>query len=243
MACNSLLRTNEIKISDRISIYVPTVGEIYDMGEEEYYNIAQLLTCVPYDLMAQLDDMGIDYEQLTEYELFVMLLKSFIVGEKDISSVIRCDELNDLRIVENVDSKEMLLVNSNDDVVINVMIQRQIAAAIRRIHFWHKTEYKAGNAEAKKYILERTKLKLKRAAKKPHVSFLDENIIALVNTEEFKYDYESVMDLNIYKLNASIHQIPHKKNWDELMMGVYFGTIDANTLDIQKLHWMSSLHE
>ena len=89
MACNSLLRTNEIKISDRISIYVPTVGEIYDMGEEEYYNIAQLLTCVPYDLMAQLDDMGIDYEQLTEYELFVMLLKSFIVGEKDISSVKR----------------------------------------------------------------------------------------------------------------------------------------------------------
>ena len=127
MACNSLLRTNEIKISDRISIYVPTVGEIYDMGEEEYYNIAQLLTCVPYDLMAQLDDMGIDYEQLTEYELFVMLLKSFIVGEKDISSVIRCDELNDLRIVENVDSKEMLLVDSNDDVVINVMIQRQIS--------------------------------------------------------------------------------------------------------------------
>lgn len=243
MESNSLLRNNEIKISDHISVYVPTVGEIYDMGEDEYYNIAQLLTCVPYDLMAQLDDMGIDYEQITEYQLFVMLLQSFILNGKDISSVLRCDNLDGLKIMENTDSKEMLLVNNKDEVVINVMIQRQIAAAIRRIHFWKKTEYKAGNAEAKKYILERTKLKLKRAAKKPHHSFLDENIIALVNTEEFKYNYESVMDLNIYKLNASIHQIVHKKNYDEMMMGVYFGTIDAKTLDMQKIHWMSSLHE
>ena len=61
----SLLRTNQYRINDTISIYVPTVGEIYDYGESEYYQIVQLLTSVPYDLMVQFDDMGVDYETIS----------------------------------------------------------------------------------------------------------------------------------------------------------------------------------
>ena len=64
-------------------------------------------------------------------------------------------------------------------------------------------------------------------------------IISLVNTEEFKYNYDTVMDLSIYKLNASWRQIQKKKHWEQTMNGAYFGTVDLNKIDLEKLSWLS----
>lgn len=235
----SLLRTNQYRINDTISVYVPTIGEIYDYGESEYYNIVQLLTSVPYDLMVQLDDMGIDYETISEYQLFITLIKSFIMNKKDLSIVFGSLDVSSLKFAENTKNGETVLVDANNNPVIDKLIQYEIANAIRKIHFWSKTDKQAGNKEAKDYLIERNRLKQQRAAKKKTGSFLDENIIKMVNTEEFKYDYESCMDLSIYKFNASLQQIPKKKNWEQTITGAYFGTVDLSKLNIDKLHWMS----
>lgn len=235
----SLLRTNQYRINDTISIYVPTIGEIYDYGESEYYNIVQLLTSVPYDLMVQFDDMGVDYETINEYQLFIMMIKSFIMNNKDLSIVFGSFDIASLNFSENKETGEIVLVDKNNNPIIDKLIQYEISNAIRKIHFWTKTDKRAGNEEAKKYLIERNRLKQQRAARKKQESFLDENIIKMVNTEEFKYNYESCMDLSIYKFNASLQQIPKKKNWEQTMTGAYFGTVDLSKLNIDKLHWMS----
>lgn len=235
----SLLRTNQYRINDTISIYVPTIGEIYDYGESEYYNIVQLLTSVPYDLMVQFDDMGVDYETINEYQLFIMMIKSFIMNDKDLSIVFGSFDISSLNFSENKETGEVVLVDKNNNPIIDKLIQYEISNAIRKIHFWTKTDKRAGNEEAKKYLIERNRLKQQRAARKKQESFLDENIIKMVNTEEFKYNYESCMDLSIYKFNASLQQIPKKKNWEQTMTGAYFGTVDLSKLNIDKLHWMS----
>lgn len=234
----SLLRTNQYRINDTISIYVPTVGEIYDYGESEYYDIVQLLTSVPYDLMVQFDDMGVDYETISEYQLFLMMLESFMLKKKDLSIVFGSLNIDSLRFKES-ENGEKKLVNSKGETVIDKLIQYEISAAIRKIHFWTKTDKRAGNKEAKQYLIDRNRLKQKRAAKKKKSSFLDESIIKMVNTEEFKYNYESCMDLSIYKFNASLQQIPKKKNWEQTITGAYFGSVDLSKLNIDKLHWMS----
>lgn len=234
----SLLKTNQYRINDTISIYVPTVGEIYDYGESEYYDIVQLLTSVPYDLMVQFDDMGVDYETISEYQLFLMMLESFMLKKKDLSIVFGSLNINSLRFKES-ENGEKKLVNSKGEIVIDKLIQYEISAAIRKIHFWTKTDKRAGNKEAKQYLIDRNRLKQKRAAKKKKSSFLDESIIKMVNTEEFKYNYESCMDLSIYKFNASLQQIPKKKNWEQTITGAYFGSVDLSKLNIDKLHWMS----
>lgn len=235
----SLLRTNQYRINDTISIYVPTIGEIYDYGESEYYNIVQLLTSVPYDLMVQFDDIGVDYETISEYQLFIMMIKSFIMNKKDLSIIFGSLDISSLKFAENTENGEIVLIDAKNNPVIDKLIQYEVANAIRKIHFWSKTDKHAGNKEAKKYLIERNRLKQQRASKKKSGSFLDENIIKMVNTEEFKYDYESCMDLSIYKFNASLQQIPKKKNWEQTITGAYFGTVDLSKLNIDKLHWMS----
>ena len=87
-------------------------------------------------------------------------------------------------------------------------------------------------------MLERERIKMKRAARRKQKSYLESLIIALVNTEQFKYDYESVLDLTIYQLNASIRQIAKKINYDNVMIGCYTGNVDMKKLSQDELLWL-----
>lgn len=69
----SLLKLSSVDIPDtKLSIRIPTVGEILD-DEFTYYSIISSLTATPYQYMVQLDDMGVDFTTITDYQLFVML--------------------------------------------------------------------------------------------------------------------------------------------------------------------------
>ena len=68
----SLLYARSYPVNDKISIRIPTVGEILE-NEVAYNSILSCVISTPYDFMVYLDDMGIDFEKLTEYDLFLLL--------------------------------------------------------------------------------------------------------------------------------------------------------------------------
>ena len=235
----NLLKVNEYKVNDKISVHVPTVDEIFDFGDQKYYSTVQTLVATPFDLMVELDDIGIDYESITDYQLFVLMMESIAINEDD--TTIFFGNLNLKNFQEAVKTKngEKVLWDKNNDIVIDQMIALEICNAIRKIHFWEAPVGRAGNAEAKRYLIERKRKTKQGLAKKPYKSFLESMIISLVNTEEFPYNYETVMGLSVYKLNASWRQIQKKKHWDQTMNGVYFGTVDKDKIDWEKISWLS----
>lgn len=235
----NLLRVNEYRINDRISVHVPTVEEIFNFGDQKYYSMVQSLISRPYDLMVELDDIGIDYEKITDYQLFVLMLESIAVTEKDTSILFGNLDLKNFQEAVNTKNNENILWDKENDIIIDRITAIEICNAIREIHFWEVQLGRAGNNAAKKYLIERNRLKKARLAKQPYKPYLNSLIIPLVNTEEFPYDYESVMNLSIYKLNASWKQIQKKKQWDYTMNGAYSGTVDISKLNIKKLCWMS----
>lgn len=235
----NLLRISDYEINDKISVHVPTVNEIFDFGDQKYYSIVQTLIATPFDLMVELDDIGIDYESITNYQLFLLMMESIAINEEDTSIFFGNLNLKSFQEAVNPQNGEKVLWDKDNDIVIDQMIALEICNAIRKIHFWKAPLGKAGNAEAKAYLIERNRKKKQRLAKKPYKSFLESMIISLVNTEEFPYNYETVMGLSIYKLNASWRQIQKKKHWEQTMGGVYFGTVDTSKIDLEKINWLS----
>lgn len=235
----NLLRISDYEINDKISVHVPTVNEIFDFGDQKYYSIVQTLIATPFDLMVELDDIGIDYESITNYQLFLLMMESIAINEEDTSIFFGNLNLKSFQEAVNPQNGEKVLWDKDNDIVIDQMIALEICNAIRKIHFWKAPIGKAGNAEAKAYLIERNRKKKQRLAKKPYKSFLESMIISLVNTEEFPYNYETVMGLSIYKLNASWRQIQKKKHWEQTMGGVYFGTVDTSKIDLEKINWLS----
>lgn len=236
MSTQSLLYKKQVSINDTIHIVIPTVGEVTD-NEDEYFSLVFALTATPIDMMVQLDDMGIDFTTINEYELFLLLFKS--IQEQDTSLVFGDLDLNRFELAVNGQNNNLILVDKENHIRIDRAIHGQIADVLRRIHHLEKNLRKPANKEAMAFMLERARAKLKRERNRKKKSQMESLIVAMVNTEQFKYDFESTRSLSIFQFNESVHQIIKKVDYNNLMYGVYAGTINAKELSRDDLNWLT----
>lgn len=236
MPVHSYLYANEVKINDYISVKIPTVGEVID-HEESYYAAISVLTATPYDVMVQLDDLGIDFSTVDDFDTFMILFPALRSG--DTSLVF--GELNLSRFVPMVNPQNDTVVLR--DVVSGATIDRSvytlIASALRKIHHLKRTNKKPGNEEAKKYMIERARKKMRRRKTRDDESQLEDLIVALVNTEQFHYNFSTVRELTIYQFNQSVQQVVKKIDFDNRMHGVYAGTVSTKDLRQEDLTWLT----
>ena len=235
MAIWHLLYERELKVNDDISIVIPTVREVLEQ-EEEYYGLVSLITATPYDMMVQLDDLGIDFREISDYELFLLSFEA--IKSADTHLVFGDLDTTGFERMVNTHNGTLALTNKKTGLVIDMAIHYQICEALRAIHHLKKNIKHAGNVEAKDYLLERARKKLKRRRKKAEASQLESLIIALVNTEQFPYKFDEVLDLTIYQFNESVLQVVKKIDFDNRMHGIYAGTISAKNMSQDSLNWM-----
>lgn len=222
----SFLKLPSVDILPNLSLRIPTVGEILD-DEATYYNIVSSLTASPFQYMVQLDDIGIDFTAITDFDLFKMLFP--IYAKSDLSLLFGELDTSDFAIYKDNIQNEFVYSPGNH-IEINENVYNDLVNLIRKVNLLEKVKYKPGNESARKYLLEKERKKQKRNAKKTYEPYLEKLVIALVNTSEFPYDYDSCMNLSIYNFNQSFKQIQRKISFDKTMIGVYAGTVDTSKL-------------
>lgn len=236
MTTINLLYKREYPINNDISIVIPTVGEILD-NEDSYYTLVSILTAMPIDMMVQLDDIGIDFSEINEYDLFLLLFQS--IREQDTRLVFGDLDLKAFEMAVNEENGNYVMIDRKHDIVIDRLVHEQIADALRKIHHLEKDIRKPGNDAAKKYLIERARKKLKRNNKRKELSQIEQLIIAMVNTEQYKYDFEGTRELSIYQFNESVRQVVKKVEYDNRMYGVYTGNINVKELSQDDLNWLT----
>lgn len=233
-----LLYKNEYAISDKIKIIIPKVRDLIK-DEASYYSNITLITATPYDMMVQLDDIGIDFTKIDDFELFCAIFNQ--LAESDTSLIFGDLNLTNFIPARINGSDEIILYDEINDITIDKTIYSQICEVLRLIHGYKRVNKRPANEEAKKFMIERARIKQKRERRKSKIKTttqLEDLIISLVNTAEFPYDYQSVLDLTIYQFNSSLYQIIDKVRFDNLMIGCYAGTIDTDKLSKDELSWI-----
>lgn len=233
MPTRNLLYKGSIQINDKIEIIIPSVGEVLE-DEDNYYDLVSSLTAMPIDMMVQLDDAGVDFSTIDEYQLFLMLFIG--MRERDTSLIFGNLDLKNFTFDE--DNGSMILKDEKNDIVIDKLIHTHIAGNLRKIHHLEKNRRKPANDEARDYMLQREREKRKRKNKRVRDSELESLIVAMVNTEQYKYDFERTRELSIYQFNESVRQIIKKVDYTNKMYGVYTGTINAKELSRDDLNWL-----
>lgn len=233
----SQLYQTSIEVSDAISVMVPTVGQIID-NEDDYYQVACMIVATPYDMMVQLDDAHIDFTKIDDFELFILLFEnlramntSLIFGELDLSG---------MKVAKFEGTGELVLMDKERDITIDRVVHAKLCDSIRNMLHMEKNNKKPGNEEARKYLINRERKRQKRAKSKRRDSQLENYIIALVNTEQFPYNYETVRNISIYQFYASLNQIAHKIKYDNTMIGYYAGTIKFEDLAPADRTWIQN---
>lgn len=224
-----------IPINEKIGVYVPQVGEILQC-EDEYYAMVSLFTAMPIDYMVQLDDAGIDFTAINEWQMFLLFFNG--LKNRNTSMVLGDLDLSKFEIGVNEQNGHVALVDTEHDIRIDRAIHGQIADILRKIHHLEKNRRKPANGDAKKYMLERARKKMNRRQKRVEDSQLESLIIAMVNTEQFKYDFEGTLELSIYQFNESVRQIIKKVDYDNRMYGIYAGTVNAKDMKPDDLNWL-----
>lgn len=236
MATRNLLYKRSYAINDSIKIVIPTVGEVIDC-EEDYYNLVSVLTAMPIDMMVQLADAKIDFTTITDYDLFLLMFPG--IRKQDTSLIFGDLDLTKFKHIISEQNGSVVLRDVENGITIDRAIHGQIAGALRIIHHLEKNRRKPANPEAKEFMLERARDKMRRRKNRTEESRLEPLIIAMVNAEQYKYDFERTRELSIYQFNESVRQVIKKVDYNNRMYGVYTGTINAKELSQDDLNWLT----
>lgn len=243
MENRSLLNRKSIQITDELILRIPTVGEILDR-ESEYFSLISIMTSTPFQYMVQLDDLGIDYTTITDYEMFCLLFP--VYAQQDTSIIFGNLDLKDIAIYHDNSTDLDVLYSPTSDIKIDELVYFNMAKTMRQVNCIKYERKKPKGENTKKYLLEKERRHLKnlermRKHKEFEQSEFEKLIVALVNNEKFKYNYESIKTLSIYNFYQSFQQIQHEINFNNVMRGVYAGTIDTSKLqDRSCLSWIKT---
>lgn len=237
-----IYRGEDFVISDYIHIHQPTLNQICDYGEQDYYSMIYNLTATPQSMKVQLWDAGIDYTKITAFELFSQLLyklyskekTSIIFGNLDFSKFkVGYKENNGIELYQYVD---------NQLIEINEYTYNVIADYLRQVHFINKDEKIPANETTKIILIEDDREEMERNKNKEYHSQLKNLISSMINSEGFKYNHSQVWDMKINAFMDSVKRISKMKNADLLLQSGYSGFgVNLKDIDKKQLNWLGEL--
>lgn len=225
-------------INDNIKVLQPTIRQIAEFGEREFFSVVHTVTAIPSDMKSQLFDMGLDWMEVDDFELFVMLSQTLtpdrtelLFGDLDFSKLRPFNHPH----VEG----EIILADKETGVLIDKMIYLRIVSYLRKAFNITPKVEKAANKMTKKILIEEDRKKIELNKDKPFKSFL----LPLISSVKVKQGYtkEYVLNMGYVELMDEVARLQVIHNADHLLSGVYAGTIDMKKIDKKSLNWMCEL--
>lgn len=230
-------------ISKHIKIHQPTLSEICEYGEQEYYSMINQLTATPQSMKVQLWDKGIDYTTITPYILFYYLLHKLFPKEKT-SIVFGALDFTKFIVTTENDTDDIVLYQEvdGDEVIINESIYNTIMNYLRQAHNIPKDERIPANETTKMVLIEDDREEIERRKNEPYHSQLKNLVSAMINSEGFKYSHNEVWNMRINAFMDSVKRISKIKNAELLLQSGYSG-FGVNLKDVsnKQLNWLGEL--
>ena len=241
-----IYRGYNIKINDHITIRQPSLGEIAEYGESAYYGMVYSLCSVGADLKWQLDDMGVDYTQIEDFDLFSQVLsRGYDVNKTKILFGETLDFTKmQLKFNKKLEENVLIQVFENGTYIqIDRYVYTAIVDVLRKMHRLKRNNELPGNEATRQILIEDARDEYEENKGKPRKSYLQSLISSMVNSPGFKRDDTTDFDMKIYSFMASVARIGKIKNAELLLQSGYSGFgIDLKKIDKNETNWMGDLN-
>ena len=219
-------------INDKIKIKQPTIGEIVDFGEAQYFSVVHTLTAIPSDMKSQLWDIGLDWTEIEDFELFIMLAPTLPVEK---TRLLFGDlDFTKLKPYKNRENGDILLADLDADVRIDKLIY------LRKVHnITPKIEH-AANKTTKQILIDEDRMKINANKEKPFKSYL----LPLISSVKVRMGYTKnyVRNEGFVEFFDDVSRLQIIHNADHLLAGCYAGTIDMKKINKKELNWMQEIN-
>ena len=225
-------------INDSLKVLQPTIRQIAEFGEREFFSVVHTITAIPSDMKSQLWDMGFDWMEVEDFDLFIMLSQTLtpdrtwlLFGDLDFSKL---KPFNHPRI-----EGEVILADRDTGIVIDKMIYLRIVSYLRKAFNITPKIEKAANKMTKKILIEEDRKRIEFNKDKPFKSFL----LPLISSVKVKqcYTKEYVLNMGYVEFMNDVARLQVIHNADHLLSACYAGTIDMQKINKAELNWMKEL--
>lgn len=239
-----LYLSEDVKIANGIVLKCPKILDISQYGESEYFSMAQTLCATPSSMMVALDDMGLNYMKIKDFELFIMLVQSLkpesthlLLGDLDLTK---------FKPYEAKGSEEVVLVHEDtkdteEPIIINSIIHEVLTTYIRKMHGFQKHVKKAGNELTRKQLIRLARQDAEIAKNKPHESVLRPVISAVKCRMGYSMDY--IKQMGIFELFDDLSRLNVIINADAALNGMFCGMVDTSKMDKTVLNWTRNIED
>jgi len=225
-----------------IEIKQPTIGNILYFGEREFYSMLNVFISNPTSYRLQLWDMGVDWNKISDYELFCMLIKTLNVESTRLLFGDLDFRLFDLYGKKVEDTEVVTLYNKEQQIEIDENTYKCIAEYLRLMFNIYPKVEKAKGKVTKEAIIdeERMNLEIQKKSNK-NTSTLLPLVSACINHPGFKYKLEELKNMGIVQFMDSVQRLQIYESTTALMRGIYSGMVDTKGLDKDALNFMRSI--
>lgn len=221
--------TGEYHINDKVYIKFPTVREIMcDIGELNYWRILFTLTATTSDMIAQLDDMGLDWEKTDDFDVFAVNFS--LMPKQDIGVLFPELVCCDFDLMINQDNDMTVLRDEKNDINIDKNIYDHIVDYLRHVHGLKKNVIRAANAYTHRDIIEDAHREIeyasKRKKKKNNGSQFKNYISYLMTSMCLKQS--DVLDMNVCLFFDCVKRCNAVEQAKTMPFLMYYGMVDAS---------------
>lgn len=237
-----IYRGEDFIIQKHVRVHQPSLSEICDFGEKEYYSMIYNFTYTPQSLKAQLWDIGIDYTMITSYQLFHNLLfnafpinkTSLLFGDLDFSRF--------EKRTKDDGSVVLYQVIDNEEVIFDEYTHTLLADYLRKAHYIEKDEQMPANESTKEILIQDARDECEKMKRESNHSQLRNLISAMINSPGFKYNHSQVWDMKINAFMDSVKRICKISDANLLLQSGYSGFgVNLKNINKKQINWLGEL--
>lgn len=234
----SLLSGDDIFINELLHVKHPTVRQIKDEGYDNYTTYIFLLAQDQDDKLVQLDEMGINALEYSNWQIFNMF---FLVMPEVCMRALTFFTGLDFEIRIDEDTEEFYFTSVLKDgniVTVSEYGFNLLHDIIREMNCLKTDKLKFANDGVRKRYIKAQKAKMRNT--KPEGL---ENLISAVAWKSPNLNITQIFDLAIYQLYDGYFRLMKIDNYENTMRGLYSGSIDTSKtkIDFNKINWAASL--
>lgn len=224
-------------INDKIKIKQVKIGDIVDFGEAKYFSVVHTLTAIPSDLKSKLWDMGLDWMEIEDFELFMMLAPTL---SKENTELLFGDlDFTKLKPYRNKENGDIVLADLESGVKIDKLIYLRIVNYLRKVHNITPKIERAANKTTKQILIDEDRMKIRLNQEKPFKSYL----LPLISSVKVRMGYtkDYVRNEGFVEFFDDLARLQIINNADHLLAGCYSGMIDTKKINKADLNWLKEI--
>ena len=225
-----------------IIINQPTIGDIIKSGEKKIYSTINIFIANPTMYRMQLWDLGIDWNKMSDFSLFCMLVLS--IDSK--STKLLFGDLNfqlfQLQQTQTEDGEPFFyLLNKEQNVQIDEAAYLQMASYLRAMFNTYPKVEKARGKSTKEWMIEEDRMSFEQHKNDVYKSTLLPLISTCLNHPGFKYKKNELREVGIVEFMDSVQRLQVYESSTALLKGIYSGFVDASKIDKNELNFMREI--